>query len=153
MRRVAGCIFRLGFLVTLAVPASAIEQSSTPAPAPAVDAKPVIDADGTYHIGNGVTPPKLVYSVDAEFSDAARHRKISGTTVLALNVLADGTVTDIHVKQSAANAFVKEKDRKAAASLDQKAIDAVRQYRFEPAMYQGKPVPVATTIDVNFHIY
>jgi hypothetical protein len=48
---------------------------------------------------------------------------------------------------------VKPKLRKAAASLDEKALEAVRQYRFKPGMYQGKPVPVAITIDVNFHIY
>ncbi|HEY1964785.1 MAG TPA: energy transducer TonB [Acidobacteriaceae bacterium] len=48
---------------------------------------------------------------------------------------------------------MKPKLRKAAASLDEKALEAVRQYRFKSGMYQGKPVPVALTIDVNFHIY
>jgi periplasmic protein TonB len=48
---------------------------------------------------------------------------------------------------------VKPKLSKAAASLDPKALDAVRQYRFEPGTYDGKPVPVALTIDVSFHIY
>jgi protein TonB len=37
--------------------------------------------------------------------------------------------------------------------LDEKAVEAVRQYKFKPSMYQGKPVPVEITIEVNFHIY
>ena len=121
---------------------------------PSSDVKPVIDADGTYHyhLGNGVTPPKLVYSVDAEFSDAARRKKIQGTVVVGLKVGTDGLPRDVHVVHSAAEG-VKPKLSKAAASLDQKALDAVRQYRFEPGTYKGNPVPVALTIDVGFHIY
>jgi TonB family protein len=118
---------------------------------PSSDAKPVIDADGTYHAGNGVTPPILVYSVDTEFSDAARRKKIEGAVAVALKVGTDGLPRDVHVTHSAAEG-VKPKLRKAAASLDEKALEAVRQYRFKPGMYQGKPVPVAITIDVNFHI-
>ena len=37
--------------------------------------------------------------------------------------------------------------------LDEKAIEAVRQYKFEPAMFNGKPVAVHITIEVNFQIY
>lgn len=48
---------------------------------------------------------------------------------------------------------MKPKLRKAAATLDEKALETVRQYRFEPGVYEGKPVPVALTIEVNFHIY
>lgn len=55
--------------------------------------------------------------------------------------------------RSAAEDFTKPKDRKAAATLDEKALEPVRQYRFKPGMYEGKPVPVAITIDVSFHIF
>ena len=116
-------------------------------------AKPVVDADGTYHVGNGVTVPKLVYSVDAEFSDAARRRKIQGEVVLGLTVTPDGRVANVQVTRSAAEDFAKPKDRKAAATLDPKAVEAVQQYRFEPGTYEGKPVPVVITIEVNFHIF
>lgn len=117
------------------------------------DAKPVIDADGAYHVGNGVTPPVLMYSVDAEFSDAARRKKINAMVVLGVRVGVDGLLKDVHVVRSGVEGFTKPKDRKAAATLDGKALDAVRQYRFKPGTYQGKPVPTAVTIEVNFHIF
>jgi TonB family protein len=138
----------------LATPLLGIEQLAAASDwVQASDAKPVIDADGTYHVGNGVTPPILVYSVDAEFSDAARKKKIQGTVVVGLIVGADGLPKDVHVVRSAAEDFTKPKDRKAAATLDEKAVEPVRQYRFKPGTYQGRPVPVAITIDVGFHIY
>jgi TonB family protein len=117
------------------------------------DAKPVVDADGTYHVGNGVTPPILVYSVDAEFSDAARRKKLGGKTTLGMKVGADGLPKDVHVVRSAAEDFTKPKDRKAAATLDEKAVEATRQYRFKPGTFQGKAVPTTIMIDVNFHIF
>jgi TonB family protein len=121
--------------------------------AQASEAKPVVDADGTYHVGNGVTPPILVYSVDTEFSDAARRKKLQGTTTLGMKVGTDGLPKDVHVVRSAAEDFTKPKDRKAAATLDEKAVEAARQYRFKPGTYQGKPVPTAVRIEVNFHIF
>jgi TonB family protein len=158
MRREANrpfqCLPGMALLACLAVPPGFAIQSSTQPDqlTSASPAKPVIDADGTYHSGNGVTPPILVYSVDTEFSDAARRKKIEGMVVVGLKVGADGRPNDVRVVHSAAEG-VKPKLRKAAASLDEKALEAVRQYRFKPGMYQGKPVPVAITIDVNFHIY
>lgn len=149
-RRLPGMVL----LACLAVlPGFAIQSSTQPDQPPSPSpAKPVIDADGTYHLGNGVTPPKLVHSVDAEFSDAARRKKIGGTVVIGLKVGTDGLPRDVHVVHSAAEG-VKPKLRKAASSLDEKSLEAARQYRFEPGMYKGKPVPVALTIDVSFNIY
>jgi hypothetical protein len=37
--------------------------------------------------------------------------------------------------------------------LDEKAIEAVRQYKFKPAMYQGHAVAVQILIDVDFHLH
>jgi periplasmic protein TonB len=130
------------------------QQPSQPdnAARPHFDAKPVIDADGTYHLGNGVTHPILVYSVDAEFSNAARRKKIEAEVVVGLKVGTDGLPRDVHVVHSAAEG-VKPKLRTAAASLDEKALEAVRQYRFKPGLYEGKVVQTALTIHVNFHIY
>jgi TonB family protein len=161
MRRIAGqflCrVLGAGLLACIAsVPTFAVQQPSTPGKAAQShpsSAKPLIDADGTYHVGNGVTPPILVYSVDAEFSDAARRKKISATVAVGVRIGVDGLPKDVHVVRSAAEDFTKPKERKAAATLDEKAVEAARQYRFKPGMYQGKPVPTAVTVEVNFHIF
>ncbi|MEA2539575.1 MAG: hypothetical protein QOH35_941 [Acidobacteriaceae bacterium] len=96
---------------------------------------------GLYHVGGGVSPPVLIYSVDAEFSDEARRAKYQGVSVVSLIVDAHGLPQRIRVV------------RKLGMGLDEKAVEAVRQYKFRPSMYQGKPVPVEITIEVNFHIY
>jgi TonB family protein len=96
---------------------------------------------GLYHVGGGVSPPVLIYSVDAEFSDEARRAKYQGESVVSLIVDAHGLPQRIRVV------------RKLGMGLDEKAVEAVRQYKFKPSMYQGKPVPVEITIEVNFHIY
>jgi protein TonB len=96
---------------------------------------------GLYHVGGGVSPPVLIYSVDAEFSDEARRAKYQGVSVVSLIVDAHGMPQRIRVV------------RKLGMGLDEKAVEAVRQYKFKPSMYQGKPVPVEITIEVNFHIY
>ena len=43
--------------------------------------------------------------------------------------------------------------RSLGMGLDEKALDAVRRYRFKPAMKDGKPVPVMITVEVNFRLY
>src|ERR1700733_3902016 len=96
---------------------------------------------GLYHVGGGVSPPVLIYSVDAEFSDEARRAKYQGVSVVSLIVDAHGMPQRIRVV------------RKLGMGLDEKAVEAVKQYKFKPSMYQGKPVPVEITIEVNFHIY
>ena len=97
-----------------------------------------------YKVGPDVTPPKLVYSVDAEFPKTKRDTEKAGwhgVSVLELIVDSTGTPQDIQVKQSLAPDF------------DQSAMDAVRQYKFEPAMHDGSPVAVSIIMKVNFHKY
>ena len=83
------------------------------------------------------------YSVDAKFPDAEKNAKngMQGVAVVELIVDSKGRPRDIRVKRSLRPDF------------DKCAIDAVRQYKFDPAMRQGKPVAVAITIEVNFHRY
>lgn len=153
MKRILCCMHGVTVLFVPRSMVAAQQSSSADSGARKEAAQPVIDPDGAYHFGHGVTAPKLVYSVDAEFSEAARRKKMGGTVVIALTVLPDGQVTKVHVMRSAGEDYTKPKDRKAAATLDEKATEAVRQYRFEPGTYRGKPVPVAITIDVEFHIH
>jgi TonB family protein len=110
------------------------------------------DFFGIYHAGDGVTPPKLILSAMPEFSEKARKKKIGGNCLVSLIVATNGTATDIHVAKSIADT-VSKKERDAALGLDQQAIKAVAQYRFEPATYRGTPVPYRLNVEVNFQIF
>ena len=114
--------------------------------------RPNPDASGRYHIGDGVSAPQVIYSVDPEFTDKARKKKLSGTCTVGLLVDATGMPQDVHIVKSAAES-VAPKLRSAARSLDEKSIEAVKQYKFKPAMYQGKPVPVETSVEIAYRIY
>jgi periplasmic protein TonB len=48
---------------------------------------------------------------------------------------------------------VSKKLRPIALGLDENAVKAVKEYRFEPAEFKGKPVPVETTVEISCHIY
>jgi TonB family protein len=121
---------------------------------PPADSKsgPNPDFFGIYHAGDGVTPPKLILSAMPEFSEKARKKKIGGNCLVSLIVATNGTATDIHIAKSIADT-VSRKERDAALGLDQQAIKAVAQYRFEPATYRGTPVPYRLNVEVSFQIW
>ena len=96
---------------------------------------------GAYHPGGGVSIPKVVFAVDPEFSDEARRAKYQGVVVLSVIVDAQGNPQHVHVI------------RQLGMGLDEKAIEAVKQYRFKPGMKDGKPVPVEINIEVNFQLF
>lgn len=98
---------------------------------------------GVYQVGNGVSAPSVVYSVQAEFSDEARRAKYEGAVLIGLIVDAQGRPQNVHVVRS------------LGMGLDEKALEAVRQYRFKPAYDRalGRPVPVMLNIEVNFRLF
>lgn len=96
---------------------------------------------GIYRVGGGVTPPVIIYQVDPEFSDQARMAKYQGVAVVEFIVDAKGLPQDIKVIQP------------LGMGLDEKAVAAIRQYRFKPATLKGRPVPVRIDMSVDFHIY
>jgi TonB family protein len=89
----------------------------------------------------GFTPPHLLHSVPAEYSPEARAAKFSGVCVLALTIDTQGNPINVHV------------ERPIGMGLDEKAIDAVKQYRFTPAMQDGVPIAKRVHIEVNFKYY
>ena len=95
---------------------------------------------GVMHIGGGVSKPVVLYQVEPEFSEEARKAKFSGNVEVYLWVDTDGKPSHIRVV------------RGVGMGLDEKAVEAVRQYRFKPAMKDGKPVQVDLYVDVNFQI-
>jgi TonB family protein len=82
-----------------------------------------------------------VYDPDPEYSEEARKAKYQGTVVLWLVVSPEGKPQQIQVQRS------------LGMGLDEKAIEAVRQWRFEPAKKDGHPVPVMINVEVNFRLY
>ena len=96
---------------------------------------------GVFHVGGGVSAPKAIYAPDPEYSEEARKVKHMGTVVLWLIVGPDGKPRDIRVA------------RTLGLGLDEKAMEAVKNWRFEPAYKDGKPVAVQINVEVNFHLY
>jgi TonB family protein len=89
-------------------------------------------------VGGGVSAPELIYKVDPELSEEARKANTGGVVVIGLIVDTRGIPQKLHVV------------RGIGMGLDNKAFEAVRDYRFKPAMLDGKPVPVQVNIEVNF---
>lgn len=87
------------------------------------------------------TAPRIIYSRDPEYSQEARKAGLQGVCVLNLIVGPDGQPRDIRVA------------RTLGQGLDQKAIEAVSDWRFEPATKDGKPVAVQINVEVTFRWY
>lgn len=94
-------------------------------------------------VGPGVTPPRAVFTPDPDYPESLRKgkHKIQGTCMLGIIVDKEGLVQDVHVTRS------------LNKQLDQNAIDAVKHWKFTPAMRDGKPVAVLTSVEVDFRLY
>jgi TonB family protein len=78
--------------------------------------------------------------VNPTYPEKARRSRKEGTVTLGLTVTKDGSVSGVHV--------VNGVDRE----IDQAAVDAVSQWKFDPGTYQGNPVDVDLTVTVNFRL-
>ena len=86
-----------------------------------------------------MSAPRILYSPDPDYSEEARKAKYQGTVTLWMVVGPDGRSRDVRVARS--------------LGLDEKAIAAVKQWKFEPAMKDGRPVAVQINVEVNFRLY
>jgi TonB family protein len=94
-----------------------------------------------YRPGGAVSIPKLVYAAPPSYSEAARKAKLQGIVLLSLVIDEDGNPQNVRVV------------RPLGMGLDEKAVEAVRRYRFNPALKDGVPVPVEINVEVNFRLY
>jgi len=99
-----------------------------------------IGLGGGYRIGGGVSAPVLVFRQEPEYSEEARKAKFQGTVMLSIVVDEKGQPRELRVMQS------------AGLGLDEKAIEAVRSWRFRPGKKSGKAVPVQAVVMVNFRL-
>src|SRR5205807_10036865 len=95
---------------------------------------------GVFHVGNGVTAPRAIFSPEPDYSDEARKAKYQGTVILQAIIGPDGHPQNLHVARS------------LGMGLDEKAIEAVTHWRFEPGKKDGVPVPVVFNIEVDFYL-
>jgi len=102
---------------------------------------PLIRICGTKNPPPCATPPRPVSTPDPEYSKEARDAHYQGTCVLWLIIGTDGKPRDIRVV------------RGLEYGLNEKAIDAVQQWKFEPAMMEGKPIAVQVNVEVSFRLW
>lgn len=97
---------------------------------------------GVFHVGGNISEPQVLVAPEAEFSDEARRAKYQGVVVISMIVDAQGHPQNPRVI------------RPLGMGLDEKALEAVRKYKFRPALRDGRtPVPVVISIEVNFRLY
>jgi TonB family protein len=108
---------------------------------PSADVKAELMDGRIVHDFTVVTPPKATYSPDPEYSEKARDSKYAGVCVLGVVVGTRGEVR---------NAWVA---RPLGEGLDEKALEAVKQWTFSPATKDGTSLPALVTIEVRFEIY
>ena len=95
---------------------------------------------GPYRPGSGIAPPSLLREVKPQYTEDARRLGVEGDVVLEIVVRSDGSVGQVSLVQ------------RLGSGLDQRAIDAVRQWRFAPARRHGTPVDVLVEVAVEFKL-
>ena len=103
--------------------------SRTPSPAPAPH----------WRVGTGQPASSpLVYAPDPQYTEEARKANIKGTVALWITVGPDGCAHEIKLA------------RKLGYGLDETAVEALRRWKFRPAIRDGKPASTRITVELNF---
>ena len=84
--------------------------------------------------------PSLAYKVEPQYTDEARAAKYQGTAIIAVEIGPDGIARNMKVVRS------------LGLGLDEKAVQAISQWHFNPGTKDGEPITVAATIEVNFRL-
>jgi TonB family protein len=102
----------------------------------------VLGSRPVYFVQKGVVEtPKPVKTPDPKYDEGARQNRYQGTVVLFLIINEHGDPELLSVA------------RQLGQGLDLSALDTVSRWKFKPAIRQGKPVPVAINVEVNFRLY
>ena len=95
---------------------------------------------GPYRPGSGITPPEILREVKADYTEEARRQGVAGEVVLEIVVRRDGSVGDVRLLKGLPN------------GLNDRAMAAVRQWRWAPAKRLGQPVDVIVEVAVEFKL-
>jgi TonB family protein len=124
-----GAVLAFGALL---VPLAAMQQS---------DDRETRNGRTVYHMNaKGLAQPRLISKVEPAYTEEARAAKIQGTVGIQCTIGEDGKAEDFTITQSLDD------------GLDANAIEAIQQWRFQPATKDGEPVPVRANIEVNFRL-
>jgi TonB family protein len=97
---------------------------------------------GVYKVGGGISTPVLLHQADPQYTMEARQAGLEGICMISIIVDANGFPQNLRIV------------RPLGKGLDAMALEAIRQFRFKPAMKNGKtPVPVMITVEVNFRLH
>lgn len=116
-----------------------ISSTSVPTEEMAVSVPSVAGELGRVRAGGNVQAARIINRVQPIYSAAARQERIEGVVRLHVIIAKDGTITQMEVVSG-------------HPLLQQAALDAVRQWVYQPTLLEGKPVEVDTTIDVIFQL-
>lgn len=108
-----------------------------PLPPPPPPAPALVHGVAPVRVGGNVPVPRKIHNVQPVMPDTAIQANVRGVVILEITVAADGSVQDARVLRS-------------IPLLDPAAIDAVRQWRFEPTLLNGQAVPIIMTVTVQF---
>ena len=90
--------------------------------------------------GDEVTAPKVIHKASPQYTEVARKEKHQGKVIVRAVINAEGAIEDVEVIEG------------QPYGLSEAAVDAVRQWTFEPAIYQGEPVAVIYLLTINFRL-
>jgi TonB family protein len=88
-------------------------------------------------VGGNIAPPQKIRHVVPVYPDDALSARVAGVVILEVNIGTDGYVTGSRVLRG-------------VPMLNDAALDAVKQWQYEPTFLNGTPVPVIMTVTVNF---
>ncbi len=94
--------------------------------------------DGALRVGGDINAPKKIKDVKPEYPPVAREAGVAGVVIIETRIGTDGFVEEAHVLKS-------------IPLLDQAALDAVKQWQFEPTLMNGQPVSIIMTVTINFY--
>ena len=92
-----------------------------------------------FRIGDGIRPPAKIVNANPVYPPEAREARVQGVVILEVTLSRTGEVSDVEVLRS-------------VPLLDEAAVAAVRQWRYEPTLVDGEPVSILMTVTVNFQL-
>jgi TonB family protein len=97
-------------------------------------------ASPPYRVGDGVSRPELISATHPVYTELARRNRVTGTVIVEAIINEQGGIENVRVLKG------------QPMGLDQAAVDAVKTWKFKPAMKDGKPVKVYYVLTVNFQL-